>query len=282
MTAVTAGERGPAASSRSRAAHVIGASALGTLFEWYDFYLYGALAGTFAAHFFSGVNETTAFIFALATFSVGFIVRPLGALVFGRLGDRIGRKFTFLVTLAIMGLSTFLVGVLPDYAAIGIAAPLLLVTLRVLQGLAIGGEFSGAIVYVAEHAPAGRRGLHTSCIPAMAMGGLLLSLARDCGDAGGDDAGGVFELGLARPLPRVGGPARHLVVDTAAPAREPGFPADAGGAKALARTDCGDLPETGEPAARVRGALRRRDRAGHHFLRGYVLRVLLPRAGRAR
>jgi len=176
MTAATAGERGPAASSRSRAAHVIGASALGTLFEWYDFYLYGALAGTFAAHFFSGVNETTAFIFALATFSVGFIVRPLGALVFGRLGDRIGRKFTFLVTLAIMGLSTFFVGVLPDYAAIGIAAPLLLVTLRVLQGLAIGGEFSGAIVYVAEHAPAGRRGLHTSCIPAMAMGGLLLSL----------------------------------------------------------------------------------------------------------
>jgi MFS family permease len=176
MTALTAGTSGPAASSRSGAAHVIGASALGTLFEWYDFYLYGALAGTFAAHFFSGVNETTAFIFALATFSVGFFVRPLGALVFGRLGDLIGRKFTFLVTLAIMGLSTFLVGVLPDYAAIGIVAPLLLVMLRVLQGLAIGGEFSGAIVYVAEHAPAGRRGLHTSCIPAMAIGGLLLSL----------------------------------------------------------------------------------------------------------
>ncbi len=156
--------------------HVIGASALGTLFEWYDFYLYGALAGTFAAHFFSGVNETTAFIFALATFSVGFIVRPLGALVFGRLGDLIGRKFTFLVTLGIMGLSTFLVGVLPDYSAIGIVAPLLLVMLRVLQGLAIGGEFSGAIVYVAEHASAARRGLHTSCIPAMAIAGLLLSL----------------------------------------------------------------------------------------------------------
>jgi len=160
----------------SSTGHVIGASALGTLFEWYDFYLYGALASTFAAHFFSGVNETTAFIFALATFAVGFIVRPLGALIFGRLGDLVGRKVTFLVTLAIMGLSTFLVGVLPDYAAIGIAAPLLLVTLRILQGLAIGGEFGGAIVYVAEHAPAGRRGLHTSFIPAMAMGGLLLSL----------------------------------------------------------------------------------------------------------
>jgi MFS family permease len=156
---------------------VIGASALGTLFEWYDFYLYGALASTFASHFFSGVNETTAFLFALATFAVGFIVRPLGALVFGRLGDRVGRKVTFLATLALMGLSTFLVGLLPDYAAIGVAAPVLLVTLRVVQGLAIGGEFGGAIVYVAEHAPAGRRGLHTSCIPAMAMAGLLLSLA---------------------------------------------------------------------------------------------------------
>ncbi len=176
MTAGATGASEPTASSRSSPAHVIGASALGTLFEWYDFYLYGALASSFAAHFFSAVNETTAFIFALATFAVGFIVRPLGALVFGRLGDLVGRKVTFLVTLAIMGLATFLVGLLPDYGSIGIAAPLLLVTLRVIQGLAIGGEFGGAIVYVAEHAPEGRRGLHTSFIPAMAMGGLLLSL----------------------------------------------------------------------------------------------------------
>jgi MFS family permease len=162
--------------ARSGTLHVITASALGTLFEWYDFYLYGALAGSFAAHFFSAVNETTAFIFALATFAVGFIVRPAGALVFGRLGDLIGRKVTFLVTLTIMGLSTVMVGLLPDQAAIGIAAPLLLVGLRILQGLAIGGEFSGAIIYVAEHAPAPRRGLQASCIPAMAMAGLLLSL----------------------------------------------------------------------------------------------------------
>jgi MFS family permease len=158
------------------AARIIGASSLGTLFEWYDFYLYGALAGSFAAHFFSGVNETTSFLLALATFAVGFVVRPLGALVFGRIGDRAGRKLGFLATLAIMGVSTFLVGVLPDYDAIGIAAPLLLVALRVLQGLAIGGEYGGAIVYVAEHAPAGRRALHTSFIPAMALAGLLLSL----------------------------------------------------------------------------------------------------------
>jgi MFS family permease len=155
---------------------VIGASALGTLFEWYDFFLYGALASTFAAHFFSGVDETTAFLLALVTFAVGFVVRPLGAILFGRLGDRVGRKFTFLATLALMGSSTVLVGLLPGYAAIGIAAPLMLVALRVLQGLAIGGEFGGAIVYVAEHAPPGRRALHTSCIPAMAMAGLLLSL----------------------------------------------------------------------------------------------------------
>ena len=164
------------APGRAGSARVIGASALGTLFERYDFFLYGALAGTFAAHFFTGVNETTAFLLALATFAVGFVVRPLGAILFGRLGDRVGRKFTFLATLALMGVSTFLVGILPGHTAIGVAAPLLLVGLRIVQGLAIGGEFGGAIVYVAEHAPPGRRGLHASFIPAMAMAGLLLSL----------------------------------------------------------------------------------------------------------
>jgi MFS family permease len=162
---------------RSGPAHVIGASALGTLFEWYDFFLYGSLAGYIAAHFFSGVHPTTAFILALATFAVGFIVRPLGALVFGRIGDLAGRKNTFLVTLAIMGIATILVGLLPGRGQIGVAAPLLLVVLRILQGLAIGGEFGGAIVYVAEHAAPERRGLHTSWIPAMALAGLLLSLA---------------------------------------------------------------------------------------------------------
>ena len=156
---------------RSSAAHVIGASSLGTLFEWYDFFLYGSLASLIAAHFFSGVDPATGFIFALATFAVGFIVRPLGALVFGRIGDLAGRKNTFLVTLALMGIATVLVGVLPGYDTLGIAAPIMLVMLRLLQGLAIGGEFGGAIVYVAEHAPPGRRGLHTSWIPATAMGG---------------------------------------------------------------------------------------------------------------
>ncbi len=132
---------------------VIAASSLGTVFEWYDFYLYGLLATILSAQFFSGVNETTGFILALAAFAAGFAVRPLGAIVFGRIGDLVGRKNTFLVTMAIMGLSTFVVGLLPSYASVGVAAPVLLVTLRLLQGLAMGGEYGGAATYVAEHAP---------------------------------------------------------------------------------------------------------------------------------
>ncbi|HEY0916694.1 MAG TPA: MFS transporter [Solimonas sp.] len=155
---------------------VILASSLGTLFEWYDFFLYGALAAITSKHFFSAVNDTAAFIFALLTFSVGFAARPFGALVFGRLGDRSGRKYTFLVTIVVMGLSTVLVGCLPSYASIGLAAPVLLVALRLLQGLALGGEYGGAAIYVAEHAPPERRGYYTSWIQAMAALGLLLSL----------------------------------------------------------------------------------------------------------
>ncbi|MEZ5915650.1 MAG: MFS transporter [Parvularculaceae bacterium] len=155
---------------------VVGASSLGTLFEWYDFFLYGALASEIARHFFSAVNETTSFIFALAAFAAGFIVRPLGALVFGRVGDIVGRKNTFLVTMGLMGLSTFAVGLLPGYDSIGIAAPVILVLLRLLQGLAIGGEYGGAAIYVAEHAPANRRGFQTSWIQTTAVGGLILSL----------------------------------------------------------------------------------------------------------
>ncbi len=164
--------------AEKRAQHrlVIGASSLGTMFEWYDFFLYGALATNIARHFFSGVNETTGFIFALAAFAAGFIVRPLGALVFGRIGDVVGRKNTFLVTMGVMGLSTFIVGLLPGYDAIGMAAPFMLILLRLLQGLAIGGEYGGAAIYVAEHAPDNRRGLHTSWIQTTAAFGLLLSL----------------------------------------------------------------------------------------------------------
>jgi MFS-type transporter involved in bile tolerance (Atg22 family) len=155
---------------------VIGASSLGTVFEWYDFYLYGLLAAVISAQFFSGVNEVTGFIFALAAFAAGFAVRPFGALVFGRLGDLVGRKHTFLITMSIMGGATFLVGLLPSYAKIGVAAPILLVLLRLLQGLALGGEYGGAATYVAEHAPAGKRGLYTSWIQTTATLGLFAAL----------------------------------------------------------------------------------------------------------
>ncbi|HEX9052875.1 MAG TPA: MFS transporter [Anaeromyxobacter sp.] len=155
---------------------VIVASSLGTVFEWYDFFLYGSLASVIGKQFFSALNETSQFIFALLAFSAGFAIRPLGAIVFGRLGDLVGRKYTFLLTILLMGLSTFAVGLLPTSATIGVAAPVLLVALRMLQGLALGGEYGGAATYVSEHAPKHRRGLFTSFVQTTATVGLLLSL----------------------------------------------------------------------------------------------------------
>jgi MFS family permease len=155
---------------------VIFASSLGTVFEWYDFYLYGSLAAIIAKQFFAGTDPNTAFIFALLAFAAGFLVRPFGAIVFGRLGDMVGRKYTFLVTILIMGASTFIVGLLPNYASIGIAAPVILITLRILQGLALGGEYGGAATYVAEHAPDDKRGAFTAWIQTTATLGLFLSL----------------------------------------------------------------------------------------------------------
>ncbi|WP_433994120.1 MFS transporter [Afipia felis] len=155
---------------------VIFASSLGTVFEWYDFYLYGSLAAIIGAQFFSAYPPATRDIFALLAFAAGFLVRPFGALVFGRVGDIVGRKYTFLVTILIMGLSTFIVGLLPNAATIGIAAPIILIGLRLLQGLALGGEYGGAATYVAEHAPPGKRGYYTSFIQTTATMGLFLSL----------------------------------------------------------------------------------------------------------
>ncbi len=166
-----------AAPGKGRDVLVIGASSLGTVFEWYDFYLYGSLAPIITSHFFSGVNETTGFILALLAFAAGFAIRPLGAVIFGRLGDLWGRKNTFLITMLLMGLSTFVVGLLPSYAQIGVAAPIALVVMRLVQGLALGGEYGGAATYVAEHAPAGKRGFYTSWIQTTATIGLFLSLA---------------------------------------------------------------------------------------------------------
>jgi len=155
---------------------VILASSLGTVFEWYDFYLYGSLSVIIARQFFSGVNPTAGFVFALLAFAAGFAVRPFGALFFGRLGDLVGRKYTFLITILLMGMSTFLVGLLPSYETAGIIAPVILIVLRLVQGLALGGEYGGAATYVAEHAPQGRRGFYTSFIQTTATLGLFLSL----------------------------------------------------------------------------------------------------------
>jgi MFS family permease len=169
---------------------VILASSVGTVIEWYDFYLYGSLAAIITVQFFSGVNETTGYIFALMAFAAGFAVRPFGAIVFGRLGDLWGRKNTFLVTMLLMGLSTFVVGLLPSYAAIGVAAPAILIAMRLVQGLALGGEYGGAATYVAEHAPHGKRGFYTSFIQITATAGLMLSLLVILGvrTAVGEDA----------------------------------------------------------------------------------------------
>jgi len=156
---------------------VIFASSLGTVFEWYDFYLYGSLAAIIARKFFAGFNDTTSMIFALLAFAAGFFVRPFGAAFFGSLGDRVGRKYTFLITILIMGFSTFLVGVLPTHASIGFAAPVILILLRLAQGLALGGEYGGAATYVCEHAPDNKRGLYTSFIQTTATLGLFLSIA---------------------------------------------------------------------------------------------------------
>ena len=155
---------------------VIAASSVGTLIEWYDFYIFGMLAKTISTQFFPEGNSTAALLSTLAIFAAGFIVRPFGALVFGRLGDLIGRKYTFLLTLVLMGGSTFLIGLVPGYKSIGIAAPLLVLLLRLLQGLALGGEYGGAATYVAEHAPAGKRGYYTSWIQTTATLGLFVAL----------------------------------------------------------------------------------------------------------
>ncbi len=177
MTTVTAtSARSSSAGMTKDERFVILASSLGTVFEWYDFYLYGSLASIIGAQFFSAYPPATRDIFALLAFAAGFLVRPFGAIVFGRIGDIVGRKYTFLVTILIMGLSTFIVGLLPNAATIGIAAPIILIVLRLAQGLALGGEYGGAATYVAEHAPNGKRGYYTSFIQTTATLGLFLSL----------------------------------------------------------------------------------------------------------
>ena len=177
MAAVTAGARGPGELVQANLPFIIGASSVGTLIEWYDFYLYGVLAVFFSKHFFSPqLDPNIAFILSLGVFWTGFLVRPFGAIVFGHLGDLIGRKFTFMLTLLLMGASTFVVGLLPGYETLGALAPVMLVLMRVIQGLALGGEYGGAATYIAEHAPDGKRGLYTSWIQTTATMGIVLAL----------------------------------------------------------------------------------------------------------
>src|SRR5215813_7964730 len=179
---------------------VIFASSLGTVFEWYDFYLYAVLAPFFAALFFPTGNDTAALLSAFATYAAGFLVRPFGALIFGRIGDLVGRKYTFLVTIVVMGGATFLVGLLPTFAAIGWAAPILLVALRLCQGLALGGEYGGAATYVAEHARPNERGYATSYIQTTATLGMFLALVVILGCRGSIDAKTFAELGWRIPF----------------------------------------------------------------------------------
>src|SRR6516162_3996431 len=177
MTAVAEDPpRRPAISMTGEERLVILASSLGTVFEWYDFYIYGTLGVFLAKYFFSNVAPAVGFIFTLLAFAAGFAVRPFGALLFGRTGDLVGRKYTFLITMTLMGLSTFLIGVLPSYATAGIIAPIILIGLRLVQGLALGGEYGGAAIFVAEHAPPGKRGYYTSWIQTTSTLGLILSL----------------------------------------------------------------------------------------------------------
>ncbi len=226
---------------------VIFASSLGTVFEWYDFYLYGSLAPIIAKQFFSGLNETSGFLFALLAFSAGFAVRPFGAIVFGRLGDLVGRKYTFLITILLMGFSTFVVGLLPSYASIGIAAPVILIALRLVQGLALGGEYGGAATYVAEHAPQGKRGAYTSWIQTTATLGLFLSLLVILGVrlAARWARPAFARLGLAHAVPRVDPAARRVGVDPAVAERVAGVPQDEVGRQAVEGAADGSVRRNG-------------------------------------
>ncbi len=227
MTTTSAAGTAPTtALSSSAIRKVIFASSLGTVFEWYDFYIYATLAPFFATLFFPSGNATAALLASFATYAAGFLVRPFGALVFGRIGDLVGRKYTFLVTIMVMGLATAAVGLLPTYAKIGMLSPTILVLLRLAQGLALGGEYGGAATYVAEHAPDSKRGLHTSWIQTTATLGFFLSLVVICGCRLGMDGGDLQTVGLADPVPALPHPAGDLDLHPADAERVAGVPRD--------------------------------------------------------
>ena len=265
-----------AAASASAVRKVIFASSLGTVFEWYDFYIYATLAPFFAALFFPPGNATAALLASFATYAAGFLVRPFGALVFGRIGDLVGRKYTFLVTIMVMGLATAAVGLLPTYASVGMLSPTILVLLRLAQGLALGGEYGGAATYVAEHAPDSKRGLHTSWIQTTATLGFFLSLVIIGG----------CRLGMAEPAFKQWGwripflISLVLLVDLglhpAQAERVAGVPRDEEPGQGEQGAAEGRLRQLVEPQDRAAGAVRRGGRAGRRLVHGAVLRAVLP------
>ena len=270
-------------SSKSEERRVIFASSLGTVFEWYDFYLYAILAPFFAALFFPKGNDTAALLSAFATYAAGFLVRPFGALVFGRIGDLVGRKYTFLVTIVVMGVSTFAVGLLPTFQTIGWLAPILLVSLRLLQGLALGGEYGGAATYVAEHAPQNQRGYDTSWIQTTATLGFFLALIVIglCRFSGWMAPKDFSDWGWRIPFLVSLVLLDLLGLHPAEAEGIAGVPADEGRGQGLegaadATASC-KLPEQQVRAAR---AARRDRRPGRRLVHGPVLRAVLPAASR--
>jgi hypothetical protein len=263
---------------RDEEKRVIFASSLGTVFEWYDFYLYATLAPFFARLFFPPGNDTAALLSAFATYAAGFLVRPFGALVFGRIGDLVGRKYTFLVTILFMGFATFAVGLLPTYETIGWAAPILLVLLRLVQGLALGGEYGGAATYVAEHAPPGKRGYDTAWIQTTATLGFFLSLLVIglCRFGSFMDAKTFAEWGWRVPVPGVPHPADLLDLHPAQAERVAGVPADEGRGPRLQEPAHRQLPQVPEQQVRAAGPPGRHGRPGRGVVHGAVLRPVLP------
>ncbi len=245
---------------------IIVASSLGTVFEWYDFFVYGTLAALLGRLFFPSANATAGLLLSLATFGAGFGVRPIGAVVFGILGDRIGRKHTFLATITLMGLATALVGFLPTFAVAGIWAPVLLVVLRLLQGLALGGEYGGAAIYLAEHAPKGRRGFFTSFIQASVVGGFLLSLFVTLGTTAAVGKDRLRGVGLAHPVRRVAAAARGLALHSPQAARESGLHGDEGEGTDQRQSLARNVRDAGQRAPAVRRAVRHRRRADGDLL----------------
>ena len=260
---------------------VIFASSLGTVFEWYDFYLYATLAPFFAALFFPPGNDTAALLSAFATYAAGFLVRPFGALIFGRIGDLVGRKYTFLVTIVVMGGATFAVGLLPTFATIGWLAPILLVTLRLLQGLALGGEYGGAATYVAEHARPNERGYATSFIQTTATLGFFLALLVIglCPLLHGRQD--LRRLGLAHSVPGVADPAGVLGLHPAQAQRIAGLPAHEGRGQGLEGAAHRQLPALSQQQIRAAGAARRHRRPRRGLVHGAVLRPVLPDRSRS-